>query len=422
MRLLLSLGLVSLVSSLSLQVQQCGGDDDDDDNPSRLRVGAATVTLLPQVAGSTSYFDAYLETPLAMDPGDPGRDPGVFVEQWDVGTIGIGNGERSSHWVHDDIRATAVAFKDLDQPDGQTLVLVTADVYMMFRQDIQEVFDKVKLQVGEEAYSRLWIVISSTHNHMGPDTSGMSGMNHLYYQYLTGQIASAIVQSIDEETLEPAFLKASRSRYQFGMADSHAPYIADPTLHSLQAVANDGSGRVLATVVQWQNHPEDTLGFGEDVYATEAQAEYLRSIGDCISDDEEAHCHIDGQFISAGFPGYAVWHIMEETGAPAAYFSGPVGGLLAPLHAYVWETEGDQARPAGDGFELPEGAALIHKNFHKQAVNGLELGRRVLRDHHRSAHLDEKDRVLHPGVQPGLPGRHVVEARGSAAVPGPPQA
>lgn len=363
---------------LSATQETCGTTD----SPSTLKVGAASVSILPEVAGSTSYFDPIRTLGiLDLAPGSEGRDPGVFVEEWDVGTIPIGNGARSSHWVHDDVRATAIAFQDLNHPEAKTLVLVSVDVYMLFRQDLEEVYDKVKQRVGATAYDTLSIVISATHNHMGPDTSGMSGMNHEYYRYMTDRVADAVVIAIDANNLAPAKLKVARSAYQFGMADSHAPYIADPTLHSIQAVSvGEETERVLATLVQWQNHPEDTCFYGEDIYADETQAAYLRSVGECVSDDNEATCNVEGQFISGGFAGIAMQKLMEDTAAPAAYFNGPVGVLLAPLHAYVWETEGASGVPAGDGLVVPQSAVILPQSFHSQAVNGNELAKRVLSD------------------------------------------
>lgn len=368
----------ALAVGMSLSADTCG----EEPTGSRLKVGAATVTILPEVAGSTSYFDPIRARPtLALEPGDPGDEVGVFVEEWDVGTIPIGNGEGTSHWVHDELRATAVAFQNLDDPDGKTLVLVSVDVYMLLRQDIEEIYTKVRNAVGATEYNKLTILVSASHNHMGPDTLGLEGMNHDYFRYMTDQIAQAVVEATRPEALFPAKLKVAASRYQFGLADSHAPYITDPTLNSLQAITTDEpTERVLATLVQWQSHPEDTLGYGDQILATEEQATYLRSIDECLSNDGGATCHVEGQFMSAGFNGIAMRQIMDATGAPAAYFNGPVGGLLGPLHAYVWETEGPNGQPAGDGLVIPNGAVLIDKNFHKQAVNGNELAKRALSD------------------------------------------
>ncbi len=393
MRFLLSLGVASFwvatFSMLATQADECGASGDDDTSSSALLVGAATITIMPEIDGSTDYFEPYRDPPLALEPGDDGRDPGLFVEQWDVGTLAIGNGNRSSHWAHDEIRANAVAFEDLSAPEDRILVLVGVDVYMMFRQDIQEAFDKVRRRLGQGLYDRLWIVIASTHNHMGPDTSGLSGMNDAYYDYLTDQIATVVTQAVTN--LEPAYLTVSSSRYQFGMADPSEPDIVDPTLNAMQARSTTDD-HIIVTVVQWQSHPEETLGFGKDIYATDEQAEYLKSIDECYSNDDGEHCYVADQIISGGFAGYAVYELMKETGAPAVYLNGPVGGLLGPLHAPTWETEGPTGIPAGDGTELPEGADIIGKNFHQAAVNGVELARRALED------LETGETVVDPAI------------------------
>lgn len=358
-----------------------GSESTGGSGEAQLLAGAAMVTLLPEVDGSTAYFDELRAAPpLAVEPGDPGDDPGVFVEQWDVGTIAIGNGYPSAHWVHDEIRAGAVAFRDALEPGGPTLVLVSADVYMMFGQDIEAIREEVRARVGEERFANLEIIVAATHNHMGPDTSGLDGINHAYYEYLIDQVVSAIVKATDPEAMRPAKIKVANSAYQFGNGDGTPPYVVDPNLNSMQVRSTDDDA-VIATLVQWQSHPETVLWYGMDVVATQEQAEILRDRGECFSQDEGATCHVEGQYISAGFPGYAVRTISEATDAPALYFNGAVGAMLSPLNGVIWETEGPNGLPAGNGFELPEGEPdLIEKNFHRMAVAGLELAKRVLSD------------------------------------------
>lgn len=394
MRLLLTLGMLSLVSALggalSLQADGC-----ESTPTTGLMVGMDVTTILPTVNGSTSYFDPLRASPLALEPGDPGVDPGVFVEEFDVGTIPIGNGFPSSHWVHDELRAGAIAFQNLDDPSGLTVVMATVDVYMLFRQDIQAIYDAVQRRVGQTRFEKLHITVSATHNHMGPDTSGLEGINRDYYAYLVEQVADVIVNAIDSTHMTPAKLLVATGKHQFGMGDGMAPRIVDPTLNVLQAVSTD-DGHIIGTLIQWQNHPEDTLWFGRDVYATEEQAVYLRSVDACYSDDGGAHCYIEGQYMSAGFPGYAVKTVMDATAAPALYFNGPVGSMISPLNAVVWETEGPNGQPVGDGVVVPNGAVLLEKSFHRLAVTGRELGLAAL------ATLQNAEEVLSPPIEAQL--------------------
>ncbi|MEM9453625.1 MAG: hypothetical protein AAGF11_05570 [Myxococcota bacterium] len=347
-----------------------------------LAVGAAMVTLLPEVDGSTAYADPLRNAPLALEPGDPGLDPGIFVEQWDVGRIAIGNGFPSSHWVHDEIRAGAVAFGRLDDDQAPTLVLVSVDLYMLFAPGIASIKDKVRGLVGDEAFEPLEIVISATHNHMGPDTSGLDEINPDYYEYMTDQVALAIADAVEPDHMRPATLRVAHSAYQFGTADGTTPRIVDPTLNSLQAVDREDPSQVIATVAQWHSHPEDTLFFGDDVLADPEDAGVLEAMDECYPGPGAVGCHIEGQYISAGFSGYAVHTLMEQTGgAPAIIIEGPVGVLQSPLFGVTWETEGPTGQPPGDGQQLPAGDLdVVPRNFHQTAVNGLALGDRILAD------------------------------------------
>ncbi len=299
-----------------------------------------------------------------------------------MGTIAIGNGFPTSHWVHDEIRAGAVAFDRLEDDQAPTLVLVSADVYMIFAPGIASIKDNVRDLIGQEEFDELEIVISATHNHMGPDTSGLDEINHEYYEYMTDQIALAIANAVDPANMRPATIRVASSDYQFGTADGTSPRVVDPVLNSLQAVDREDENQVIATIAQWSSHPEDTLFFGDDVLADPAEAGILQAMGECYPDEMGMGCHIEGQYISAGFSGYAVRYLMEQTdGAPAIIIEGALGVLQSPLFGITWETEGPTAQPPGDGHQLPAGAPdVVPRNFHQTAVNGLELGRRILAD------------------------------------------
>ena len=344
-------------------------------------VGAAWKSLLPTVQGTTGYFDELRTSPLALTPGDPGDDPGVFVRQWDVGTIGIGNGNASSHWVHDEIRGTAVAFQDRTRVDHATVVLVAADLYMLFGNDMQAVHEKLIAQIGQEEYDRLHILISASHTHEGPDTAGLDGpINHDYYEYLTTQLAAAIADAVAD--LQPAELVANTSSWQFGLGDTTSPRIVDPTLNTLQA-RNPETGAIIATVAQWSNHPEAVLFYDAPV-KSQPQCAYLQGIDEAYEYEDDNPdtftCTFEGQFISADFPGIMAYEIMEATGAPALYLNGTVGSLMSPLRVAVWEVEGATGKPVGDGITVPEGAATVPRNFRKMAIIGQELAKKVLAD------------------------------------------
>ena len=71
-----------------------------------LLAGSASASVLPTVDGSTDYLaDAPGWNESAVDP----IDIGVYVPMFDQGSVDVGNGSSDASWVHDDIRATALA-------------------------------------------------------------------------------------------------------------------------------------------------------------------------------------------------------------------------------------------------------------------------------------------------------------------------
>ena len=118
------------------------------------RVGSSSIILTPTANGTVDYV-----TPLSeFDTSSPG----TLVLQFDDGVIPIGNGDRESHWVRDHVYASVVA---LQGANNVTLVVVGADLYMLFGPDIQVFETRLKRAVGEQAYGNLRIMTSATHNH-----------------------------------------------------------------------------------------------------------------------------------------------------------------------------------------------------------------------------------------------------------------
>ncbi|MFM8382922.1 MAG: hypothetical protein ACKOA6_13150, partial [Actinomycetota bacterium] len=67
---------------------------------------------------------------------DP-NDIGVFVPAFDQGKVSISNGNSDASWVHDDVRATAVAI----QRGDERAIIVGLDTYMTFSMDADHIED-----------------------------------------------------------------------------------------------------------------------------------------------------------------------------------------------------------------------------------------------------------------------------------------
>ena len=154
----------------------------------RLRIGAASRSVLPLVDGRQDYLSAGL-------PGrDDAFDPGVPIPAWDNGRIAVGNGDSESRWVHDDIRVTAMAIDD--RRAREIVVVVASDLYMIFRNDANGIREKAAQLVSRSEARRLKVIVSATHNHHGPDTA--FDVNHDWYEYMTDQAAAAVADAVDQ--------------------------------------------------------------------------------------------------------------------------------------------------------------------------------------------------------------------------------
>jgi hypothetical protein len=327
-----------------------------------LLVGAASTTVLPLVNGSYDYLKA----------GFPSRkdayDPGIPVAKWDAGRIAVGNGERDSYWVHDDIRATAMAIDDPRSTD--IVVIVASDLYMVFRNDGEEIRAKARALLPPGQAKKLRIIVSATHNHHGPDTA--FDVNHAWYEQMIGQVAATVAAAVKNR--RPARLQVAAGEHWFGMNDGTDPQIFDPRLNVLQAI--DTQGRVIATTVQWNNHPEGTLGW----------APPLDEIaGDCVKLGlTGANCNAEGRYFTADFPGILREDLHARYGGEVLYLNGALGVLIGPGGAQVWEV--DQAHPLGNQMVAPAGAIgpagdsnLKVKNFRRTEMIGEQLALAAMR-------------------------------------------
>jgi hypothetical protein len=322
-----------------------------------VKAGAASRSVLPLVDRSRDYLRA------GLPPDDDAVSPGVFVPEWDDGRIAVGNGDSVSHWVHDDLRVRALALSELS---GQHVrVLLSADLYMIFRVDADLIREKVEARLPGRDVE---VLVGSTHNHHGPDTA--FDVNHSWYEEMTDQAAAAVVHAV--QRLRPARLRVGTGTHWFGMDDDD-PQVIDPSMNVLQAVGTDR--RVIGTVVQWNNHPETTLNWAPPVDLSEECA-LLGWEGD--------ECTAEGRYFTSDYPGALSRTIERRTGGEALYFVGALGNLVGPGGANVWEV--DAEHPLGDQFHPPPGASApggegftyTDKNFRRAVVIGEQAAKAAL--------------------------------------------
>jgi hypothetical protein len=331
-------------------------------------VGAASRSVLPAVGGGTAYLEG-----AVPDPADA-TSLGAFVPEFDLGQVAVGNGDDRAFWVHDDVRVRAMA---LDDPTSREMVvLVASDLYMIFRVD----GDQIRREVAERLADRdpggghgrnrpVELIVTATHNHHGPDTA--FDVNHGWYDYMIDQTVDAVVEAIDDR--QPATLRVASGEHWFGAHDGVDPIVYDPTMNVLQAVRQGGS-ETIATIVQWNNHPEVTLGYEPPV-----------PVEDCVALQVAGEsCETEGRYFTADFPGVLAETIGDEVGGEVLYFNGAVGDLTGPGGTQVWEV--DEEHPLGDQVHAPPGAVApgggtdyTARNFRRAVIIGEQAAFQALR-------------------------------------------
>lgn len=323
-----------------------------------VRAGAASRSVLPTVGGSRSYL-------ADLPPDSDAFDPGVFVRQFDQGQINVDNGREDAAWVHDDLRVTAVALSDLDGDD--IVVVVSTDLYMVFAPDAAEITRRAKELLPADLRDRVEVVVSATHNHHGPVTA--FGVNDTWYSMAADQAAAAIAEAVGD--LRPAVASVAAGQHRFGVDDARAPDIIDPRLNVLSL--EDAAGRgTIATVVQWTNHTETTLGWAPPGVNEQCEA------------SDATDCTAEGRYLTSDYPGELREDIQDAIGGEVLYFNGPLGSQVGPGAAPVWQV--DAAHPVGNGWAVPDGAlpatpgaaSYTAKSFAKAVAIGEQLATHVL--------------------------------------------
>ena len=349
--------IVLLLLLISLAACSQGRSDDPPDTG--WRVGASSRSVLPTVDAGHGYA-----SPERLPLDGDAHDPGVFAAQFDQGPITVGNGRDNAHWVRDDLRVRAIAFQR--SGSDHVVVLASADVYMVFRPDTEELRRMVREVLPERLRGRVEVMVHATHNHHGPDTA--FAVNPEWYRFFLEQSRDAIREAV--ERLEPATMQVAEGTHYFGGSDLAGLAVYDPTLGVLQARAADG--RVIATLVQWANHPESTLNWAPPRDRIAAACKVLGWDGEA--------CDAQGRYLTADFPGALARWLGRRMGGEVVYVNGAIGAMASPLDVPAWEVT--ERTPVGDGYTVPpnavppgsEGADFTVRNFRKAILIGEQLG------------------------------------------------
>jgi len=240
--------------------------------------------------------------------------------------------DRKATGVHDDLWARAVAVSD-----GRTkLAIVSVDLVGFFHKDVSKARELLEQRVPGAQ-----LVVSSTHNHEGPDTMGLwgsrrfsSGVDPRYLESVRGAVADVAAEALSR--LQPARLVLAKTRTPGLVEDGRLPRVIDDTLVAMLVTSDDGT--TLGTIVNWSSHPE-ALGGSNTV-------------------------------ITSDFPHFLRARMEARLGGTCLFVVGSIGGLMTPLGLKLGGPDGREI--AKDSFEL---ARAVGERAADAALEALKAGR-----------------------------------------------
>lgn len=224
----------------------------------------------------------------AVDVGFAKEDITPDVQGRPVWLAGYGL-NRKATGVHDPLWARAVVLKD----GGKKVALVSVDLIGLQYPNV--------LKIRRALPGFEYVLVSSTHQHEGPDVIGLwgpdrahSGVDPSYLETVEQKVAAAVRKA--EGGLAPASVAYGTADDESLVSDSRLPKVKDGVLRVLKFTAPAG-GKTLGLLVQWNCHPEN-LGSKNPL-------------------------------VTADFPYYTVGTLEKRHDCPVAYFTGAIGGLMS---------------------------------------------------------------------------------------------
>ncbi|MEM9659171.1 MAG: neutral/alkaline non-lysosomal ceramidase N-terminal domain-containing protein, partial [Planctomycetota bacterium] len=253
------------------------------------RIQALAAALVVAVAFShRAHMSSAQPPPLRVGFAKIDITPDVEQDR-PVRIAGYGQNRRAVG-VHDPLYAIALVLSDGER----TVALASVDLIGLQLQDVQRIRDR--LQRFD------YVLVSSTHNHEGPDVIGIWGPNPIT-SGVDAEYVDAVVQKTADCIREAASdLKPADASYGTAIVpdewlrDSRLPIVRDDTLRVVM-FRDPGDQRPVVLLVQYSCHPE-TLG------SRNTQ-------------------------ITADFPFATLAALRERYDCPIAYFTGAVGGLMS---------------------------------------------------------------------------------------------
>lgn len=284
---------------------------------------------------------------------------------------------RTSEGVHDPIWARAVALRR----GPVTAVILSADLVGLHHHLVEQVRDRLEWS----RVPRAAVLVTTTHNHAGPDTLGMwglpplwSGIDDAYLRRALDGLCRAAEDAL--AALEPVTLRVGQAQAPTARISRNRrdPDLIDRTVTTLALDAPDG--RAVATLVHFACHPETVTSknrllsadFPQALYATVEAARpgvallVQGPLGGMVTVDAAGRTFEQAERIGAALGGLA----LDALGADL------VAGAAAPLDVVsvpVWIPVQNRRYHLGSAFGIFAGRPF-EDGYTRSEVQALRLG------------------------------------------------
>jgi hypothetical protein len=275
-----------------------------------------------------------------------------------VWLAGYGMGRRATG-VHDPLRVRAVVLRDGDRK----FALACVDLVGLQYPEVK----RIRARLPEFAE----VMVSSTHNHEGPDVIGIWGANPLqrgvddrYLDLVVARVVEAIRAA--DKAARPAEARYGEAEDESLVGDSRLPKVKDGKIRVVRfdAAAN-GSSDKPAGDKPAGDKPAGDKPFGDRPAGDSGRAREnsaAKPLGLLVV----WTCHPEAlgarnTLLTADFVAATVAKLTADHGCPVAYFSGAVGGLMAPPDNRIRDAAG----------RVLEEGDFLYSDRYGEAVAGL---------------------------------------------------
>ena len=273
-------------------------------SPSTIRAGFAKKPITPTIVDT--WNDANDNNKYNEDEGDTYNDNnnnGKFDAFWIAGM----SNAKPAQGVHDDVWSRVMVLDD----GKSRIAMIAMDAIGFLHGDVIDIRNRIPEELGID-----YTLLSSTHTHESNDLVGIWGENEFnsgvdpeMMEYVKEQTVAAVIEAA--KNVRPAklvFAEDLTGNDAPLIKDTRKPIVKATGIHLMQ-VLDAENDKTLGTLINWSNHPE-TL-WSQNLLISSDFPHYVR------------------EAIENGV--YSGSEKMEDgLGGMALYFSGAIGGLMAP--------------------------------------------------------------------------------------------